>query len=304
MLRSFTHRHATPRDQGRNPSGLAWSLAGLLGVAVAVAAADASAAPFDCVIDPSLSVKLGSPVASILAKVDVERGDLVRQGQVIAQLESSVEEAVVTSNRTRAESAAEIAAKEAVLEQKNGVLKRKLGLQQRSYTSIQEVEAAQAEFNVAEQELALAHLNRRMAELDLKRSQASLEQRTIRSPIDGLVVLRSLGPGEYVHQEANIVTVARIDPLNVEAYLPVRYYGLIKVGDTAIVHPDDPVGGDHNAEVSVVDQVFDAASGTFGIRLKLPNPEHIVPAGLRCRVTFDVPEQAARATEPSPRAGR
>ena len=119
----------------------------------------------------------------------------------------------------------------------------------------------------------MARLNRQMAELETNRSKALLEERTIRSPIDGIIVQRSLGPGEYVRPEANIVTVASVDPLSVEAYLPVRYYGKIKVGDIAVVHPDEPIGGDHNAAVSIVDQVFDAASGTFGVRLNPPNSE-------------------------------
>jgi RND family efflux transporter MFP subunit len=164
---------------------------------------------------------------------------------------------------------------------------------QRSFAAPQDIENAQAEYNVAVQDVASAELSRRMAELELKRSKATLEQHTIRSPIDGIVMKRSLGPGEYVNQEANIITVARIDPLNVETFLPVRYYGLIKVGDAAHVRPDNPVGGDRSAKVTIVDEVFDAASGTFGVRLALPNPAHIVPAGLRCRATFDIPEQAA-----------
>src|SRR5262249_31802780 len=130
-----------------------------------------------------------------------------------------------------------------------------------------------------------------MAELELQRSQATLEQRTIRSPIDGVVVKRTLGPGEYVHQEGHIVTLARIDLLNVETFLPVRYYGQIKPGDMASVRPDEPVGGERAAVVRIVDQVFDAASGTFGVRLELANPERIVPAGLRCRVTFDTTQE-------------
>jgi RND family efflux transporter MFP subunit len=267
-----------------------------LACALALAMADrAQSATFDCVIEPALTLKLGSPIASILDKVEVDRGDLVKQGQVIARLESTVDQAVVAVNRARAESTAEIEAKQAVLDQKKGVLNRKLGLQRSSYASAQDIETAQAEYNVAEQDLALAKLNRRMAELDLRRTEAALEQRTIRSPIDGVVVKRSLGPGEYVHQEANIVTLARIDPLNVETFLPIRYYGHIKVGDTAKIRPDDPVGGDRTGTVSIVDEVFDAASGTFGVRLELANPEHLVPAGLRCRITFGFPEQPAEA---------
>ena len=38
--------------------------------------------------------------------------------------------------------------------------------------------------------------------------------------------------------------------------------------------------------VTVVDQVFDAASGTIGVRLELPNPGYAIPAGLKCQVRF------------------
>ena len=36
----------------------------------------------------------------------------------------------------------------------------------------------------------------------------------------------------------------------------------------------------------IVDPVIDGASGTFGVRLRLPNPDRVVPAGLRCQVRF------------------
>ena len=266
----------------------------LLGAALASTTAPAYAVTFDCVMDPSLTVKLGSPVMSVLSEVLVDRGDLVKKGQVIAKVESAVEQAAVATNEARAASSAEIESKQATLDQKSGVYQRKLELQTKNVTSAQDVETAQAEYNVAKQDLELARLNRRMAELEAARLRALLEQRTIRSPIDGIVVQRSLGPGEYVRQDANVVTIAGINPLSVEAYLPVRYYGSIKVGDVATVYPDDPVGGDHKATVSIVDQVFDAASGTFGVRLNLPNPNNLLPGGLRCHVKFDVPEKLVR----------
>ena len=296
MIRSSAKRRAQGCPKAPRQLDGFWAIAGLLGAAVFATAAHASPATFDCIMEASLSVKLGSPVASIIANVAVDRGDTVKRGQIVAHMESTVEEAAVAYNKARADSTAEIEAKQAVLDQKTGVLNRKLGLQERHVASSQDVENAQADFNVAKQELALAHLNHHMAEIEFDRSQAELAQRTIRSPIDGTVTQRSLGPGEYVHQEATIVSIARIDPLNVETFLPVRYYKLIKVGDVAIVHPNDPVGGERTAKVSVVDQVFDAASGTFGVRLELANSDHAVPAGLRCRATFNMAEQAAGAT--------
>jgi len=42
----------------------------------------------------------------------------------------------------------------------------------------------------------------------------------------------------------------------------------------------------NKAVVTVVDQVFDAASGTIGVRLELANPGYRIPAGLKCQVRF------------------
>ena len=38
--------------------------------------------------------------------------------------------------------------------------------------------------------------------------------------------------------------------------------------------------------VTIVDRVFDAGGGTFGIRLDLPNPHHVLAAGLHCTLRF------------------
>ena len=82
------------------------------------------------------------------------------------------------------------------------------------------------------------------------------------------------------------MTIAQLDPLNVEVFVPIPMYGKIKKGMDAEVRPEQPVGGVYIAKIDVVDAVFDAASRTFGVRLLLPNPEHRLPAGLRCKVRF------------------
>jgi hypothetical protein len=54
----------------------------------------------------------------------------------------------------------------------------------------------------------------------------------------------------------------------------------------ATVLPADPVGGRYEAAVTLVEQVIDAASATFGVRLELENPDYALPAGLECEVMF------------------
>jgi multidrug resistance efflux pump len=113
----------------------------------------------------------------------------------------------------------------------------------------------------------------------------------IRSLIDGTVVQRMLGPGEYVRQDTPIAEISSITPLNVEAYPPVRLLGAIKVGDSGSVQPNAPIDSSYPASVTVVDEVFDPGSGTFGIRLTLPNTDRALPGGLRCKVTIAIEER-------------
>ena len=80
--------------------------------------------------------------------------------------------------------------------------------------------------------------------------------------------------------------IAQIDPLNVEVIAPVSMFGMVELGMSAEVRPEAPIGGVYHATVSIVDQIIDAPSGTFSIRLLLTNADEKLPAGLRCKSRF------------------
>jgi len=148
------------------------------------------------------------------------------------------------------------------------------------------MDEATADAKVAEAQLRESELNVAQARLEATRAEGLLHQRMVVSPVDGVVTERALGPGEFRNDQAHILTVAEMNPLRVETYLPIALYGHIKIGQAAEVLPEQPVGGKYHATVAVVDSVFDAASGTIGVRLKLPNPDLSLPAGIHCRVRF------------------
>jgi hypothetical protein len=83
-----------------------------------------------------------------------------------------------------------------------------------------------------------------------------------------------------------MLRLAQIDPLRVEVIVPVSAFGMIEVGQIAIVQPEEPVVGNYQAEIVIVDRVADAASGTFRVALDLPNPDYSLPSGLKCMVQF------------------
>jgi membrane fusion protein (multidrug efflux system) len=267
---------------------------GFIGVALvtAVLASAAQAAPsiadedFDCVIEPRQVVKLASPVVGVIARLDVDRGDLVKKGQILGKLEDGVEEANLALARARATNDTVIKSNRARFE----FLSRKQGraqqLSAKEFAAPATVEEASADAKVAEQQVKEAEFNLYIAQLEVKHAEEVVNQRLLRSPLDGVVVERLLMPGEYRNEQSPILTLAEIDPLRVEVFIPTPFYGQVRVGDTGAVQPEEPVGGKYAAKVTVVDHVLDASSGTFGVRLELPNPEQHLPAGLKCKIRF------------------
>ena len=279
---------------------LFWSFAFLFISSIArsetLGTSSASAREFDCVIEPQQVVKLASPVVGIIARLDVDRGDTVRQGQVVGRLEHGVEAATLALARARAANEYATKAAEARLQFLRRKHERINELYGKAASSLAAMEEADAEAKVAEQQVKEAELNRELARLEAGRAEEVLNQRVLRSPIDGVVIERLLVPGEYRNEQSPILTLAQIDPLRVEVFVPTAYYGQIRAGGKAEVHPEQPIGGAHTATITVVDHVLDAASGTFGVRLALPNRELSLPAGIRCKVSFETHSAGAVPT--------
>ena len=212
----------------------------------------------DCSLEPHQIVNVGSPVNGVLAEVSVDRGASVAKGQVVARLLSDVEAATVELRRARREFGARKA-------ERNEELFRK------QLISIHEKDELET--------------NNRLAEMELLEAIENLNLRIIRSPFNGVVMERFLAPGDLVRQE-KILRLAQVNPLNVEVVLPAELYGAVRVGAGGEVQVDAPVKLRARARIVAVDRVIDAASGTFRVRLELSNPDHRIPAGLKCRVKF------------------
>jgi len=99
-------------------------------------------------------------------------------------------------------------------------LSRQAMLGDMKVTSEAERDKAASSKLVAEAELLEAREARKTAELELQRARAMLELRTIRSPVNGVVVERMRSPGEYA-DPPQIVKIAQVDPLSVEVFASV-----------------------------------------------------------------------------------
>jgi RND family efflux transporter MFP subunit len=249
----------------------------------------------DCVIEPHMIVDLSSRVDGIVESLEVERGELIEKDQVLVLLESDVERAAVAETQARAEAMAEMLSSNVSLEFSQRRKDRLAELHRSQALSSDQMDEMTTETELIELQLRQARENKHIAELELRRAREILKRHTIRSPIRGIVVQRFLAPGESVEEEP-IMRLAQIDPLRVEVIVPVTAFGSIKVGQSAMIYPESPMEGQYPAKVTIVDGVADAASGTFRVRLGLPNEDYGLPSGLKCRVSF-LPYEALPETQ-------
>lgn len=247
----------------------------------------APAGTFECMLEPNQIVEVRSAVEGLIRKVHVQRGDNVYVGQSLVELESAVERSAAAAAKFRSETGGRLAASRNRMEFATRKTDRSNELHNLKFISAQARDEAETERNLAASELKDAQENQEMARLDYQRAIDLLNQKTLRSPFNGIVVDRMLNPGELAEAgngRKPILKLAQVNPLRVEVVMPPATFGKISSGMKAQVTPEN--GGQYTAVVKVVDRVFDSASGTYGIRLELPNPKGALPGGMRCQVDF------------------
>lgn len=143
------------------------------------------AAQYDAVLDWNRKAKLSTPVSGVVAKVNVQPGDRVKQDDVLLQLDN----AVMKANLEKAKADVEYyqrAFKEAERE-----LERNKELYERTVLSDHELESAHIAFNQAKAQLKSAEAYLAKSDFDLRHSE-------IRAPFSGIVIQRYVTEGETV----------------------------------------------------------------------------------------------------------
>lgn len=242
---------------------------------------------YSCMIEPHSVTELSTSEQGVLETVLVKRGDIVKKGQVVAKLESSLEKITLRFAEARVNMTGDIDAKRAALEYVLRQRDRITELYDAKTISFNDKDKADTDVRLAETELQVALDNQRLMQIERDRAARRLELRSIRSPVDGVIVEILLVPGESVDDRTReIIVIAEVNPLNVEIILPAEQFGTVQVGTPAEVTPLLPGEPVRQTEVSVIDRTIDAASETFGVQLQLDNADYAIPGGIRCDIEF------------------
>lgn len=257
----------------------------------------------DCLLEPNRVIDLSSAVRGRLASVSVDRGDMVEEGQIVARLDSTVEEAALELARAKAKTSSQVQSDQLSAEFAARRSERYNTLHSQSVVSGDQFDEVKTNAKLRELQLQQTNENVRLAQLEARQAEEVVKRLVIRSPVRGVVVHRYLNPGESP-EERPILRIAEIQTLRAEAIIPVSSFGTIKTGQKAVIAPEAPLTGYYVGTVDAVDRVADAASGTFRARISLPNPDYALPSGLRCSVRFLQPGDVVADNVPAPPASR
>jgi multidrug resistance efflux pump len=159
------------------------------------------------------------------------------------------------------------------------------------------ITAAQAILHQALAAADQAHLTITQAEASLALIDIQITKLTITSPANGVILTRSIQPGETIAPNSPAITLGRLDNLSITVYVPENLYGELSIGQAATMNVDSYPGEIFNATVvQIADQaeftprnvqtVEGRSSTVFAIKLQVQDPSGKLKPGMPADVTF------------------
>lgn len=194
-------------------------------------------------VEPVEWAELSAKVAGQVVSLKVDEGDTVKAGDVLAELDDSVERAELVEHRARIS----FLARE---------MERYRKLMKMDFASRQRYEQAQSEYNAV---TAAA-----------KAQESLIERMHIRSPLDGVVLRREIEQGESVKQNDPVFWVGMPRPLWITAEVEEEDIPLVRPGQKVLIKADAFPGEVLEGSVSEITPKGDPVDKSFRVRVSLP----------------------------------
>jgi len=212
------------------------------------------------------SVTLTAKVSETVRKVGFDSGDVVRAGDVIVDLSSGAQLAGLEEARAAYQEAERQLARGQELAQKQLISASLLDTQRSTR------DAAKARMDVV---------------------RASLSDRVITAPFDGVLGLRRVSPGSLVTPGTPIATLDDISVIKLDFAVPERYLAVLSKGQDVAAHSETYPDRDFAGKVASVDSRVDPVTRSVTVRAEAPNPERLLRPGMLLSVRlYQAPRSA------------
>jgi HlyD family secretion protein len=226
-----------------------------------------------------------------LVAVNVQLGDRVRRGQLIAKIEDfEIVEQVKQADASLEVAKATIRQREADLKVAELNFERSKNLFGRQLLAKQALDDAESRFLAAQAQLDLSRAQSTQTGARLDELQINLANTRIISPVDGYVGKRNADAGAWVSQNAPVVSVVDISRLRLVANVVEKDLRLVNPGDPATFEVDAFPGEQFKGRIARVAPVLDPATRTAPMEVEIVNAENRLKPGMYARVLLQIEE--------------
>ncbi len=227
-----------------------------------------------------------------LARADRDRfATLVAQGAISQQQFDQVQTQFEAARDTLAAQQAAVAAARQQINAAEGALTQSQTSQLNPAIRTAQVNRTQKQQAQAQAQLAAAKAELEQAQAAQSEIQARLNDLEIKSPIDGVVLTRTVEPGEVISAGTSILTVVNLEEVYLRGYIPEGQVGEVRIGQAAQVFLDSAPEQPLPATVTAVDteasftpeNIYfedDRVTQVFGLKLEIDNPGGFAKPGM------------------------
>ena len=223
-------------------------------------------------ITAAKGVVVSNDAPGVVSHIYFESGAVVRQGQTLADLDTSVERAQLASSRAKVDLATLTVNRSRALVKSNTI--------------------AQSAADNDESQL-------KTASTDANAIAAQIDRKIVRAPFSGRLGIREINLGQYLNSGTRITVLEAIDTVYVDFTLPQQRLGEIKIGMPIRVTIEGTEGVPREGTIAAVDPEVDATTRTIKVRAAVPNKEETLRPGMFANVSVVLPDQGKLVTVPA-----
>ncbi|MFW6323604.1 MAG: efflux RND transporter periplasmic adaptor subunit [Desulfovibrionales bacterium] len=231
------------------------------------------------------TVQVSPERSGVITQIHVQEGERVRQGQPLFSLRSAVLRQELEATRAALNSA------RSRLENARSSFRRFSRLYEQEIVSKEEFEETKTDF-----ETARAEVNRLEAEVRLV--QERLDETYVRAPMDGVLSETEFDPGDYVNEGDPLITLFRVDILEVAFTVSERYMGQVEIGQPVRVKVDAYPEKEFPGEVIFISPNIDPQTRSFRVKAAVENPDDVLKPGAFAPVILLLDVHENRPTVP------
>jgi RND family efflux transporter MFP subunit len=231
--------------------------------------------------------KVGSNLPGRIAKMRVREGSVVKEGDVLAELDAADYRGNVAASQARvAHAEAQVASVRARLAELSVQEKRQQALLAQQAAARSTVEDLEARVGTAKAEIGAAEAEVRSAQAQLALSKVNLDRTTILAPIPGTVLDKPLEVGETIEMATPILELADMSSIVVEIDVPETRLSLVKIGGPAEIALDAFPGERLRGKVREIGKRVNRSKATVPVKVEFADPNTGALPDMSARVSF------------------